>query len=90
MFKLREENRMEVAQRAKTELENLVSLIPELKEMEVGIDTLENNPTADFVLTSVFDDTEGLKTYAGHPEHVKVVAFLKPHITSRVVVDYEI
>ena len=41
-------------------------------------------------LYSAFDTLETLATYAAHPDHVKVGAFLKDIVSERRVVDYEV
>ena len=64
--------------------------IPVLKKMEVGFDFSKKPAAFDLVLTTYFDDTLGLKEYVSHPEHQKVVEFIKEIVTDRAVVDYEI
>ena len=44
----------------------------------------------DMVLYSEFQSMDDLKAYAGHPEHLKVVEFVKPLVCERHVVDYEV
>ena len=89
MFKLRDEATQDVPARAKKELEAMVGVAPTLRSMEVGIDFSGNNPTADLVLTSVFDDRAGLAAYAVDPVHVAFLDWFRPLIAIRTVVDYE-
>ena len=75
----------------KTELENLIHFIPELKTIEVGI----NHPDApqsnyDIALCAEFENFEGLDIYQVHPEHKKVAAFIGKIKTSRAAIDYEL
>jgi coproporphyrinogen III oxidase-like Fe-S oxidoreductase len=90
LFKFKEENKTEFMKQAKQELESLVDKIEELKAMEVGISYLEDDSMPDLSLTSTFENKEGLKVYATHPEHLKVVDLIKPMTIGRWVVDYEI
>jgi coproporphyrinogen III oxidase-like Fe-S oxidoreductase len=90
LFKFKEENKTEFMKQAKQELESLVDKIEELKAMEVGISYLEDDSMPDLSLTSTFENKEGLKVYATHPEHLKVVDLIKPMAIGRWVVDYEI
>jgi len=59
-----------------------------LKRMEVGLN-INTLPSAfDAVLTADFDDEAGLNAYRTHPEHVKVLGFLKETMEKSAVVDY--
>lgn len=79
----------EHAQYVKTELENLIHLIPQIKKIEVGI----NHPEApvsnfDIVLYSEFDNLNDLNIYQEHPEHKRVAAYIAKIKTGREAVDY--
>jgi hypothetical protein len=81
--------KLENAQIIKTELENLKNLIPEIKSIEVGI----NSPNApktnfDIALYSEFDSFETLDIYQEHPEHKRVAAYIGKVRTERAAVDY--
>ncbi len=93
MWRLKEEaagvSRTENAARIKTELEALVGRIPEILELEVGINLKEDPAAADVVLVSTFNSLETLAAYAAHPDHQKVVPFIKEVVSDRSVVDYE-
>lgn len=89
LFKFKEENKVSFMKQAKQDLENLVDSIDELKKMEVGINYLEDDTMPDLSLTATFENKEGLKVYATHPEHLKVVALFKTMAIGRWVVDYE-
>jgi predicted transcriptional regulator YdeE len=80
----------EIAQFIKTELENLKQLIPEIINIEVGIN-VPNAPKTDFdiALYSEFESFDALDTYQEHPEHKRVAAFIGNVKTSRAAVDYE-
>ena len=89
MFKLKAEAKNDAPARAKKELESMVGVAPSLRSMEVGIDFAQDNPSADLVLSSTFDDRVGLAAYAVHPVHLAFREWFKPLITIRSVVDYE-
>jgi len=94
IFKLKEEaegsSREENKMIFKGMLEALVGVVPGIKLLEVGIKGA-NSPedNADLVLTTEFASWDDLKAYQVHPEHQKVVAFVKKVVESRSVVDYE-
>ncbi|MEN8138123.1 MAG: Dabb family protein [Bacteroidota bacterium] len=90
LFKFKDTKKENFMKEIKQDLENLVNTIEELKEMEVGLNFLEDNSMPDLVLTSTFENREGLEVYRTHPEHVKVVEKIKPMATDRSVVDYEV
>ena len=73
-------------------LEDLPNKIEELKRAEVGINILEGEEDAicDVVLTTDCETKEDLKAYAVHPDHQKVVSFIKKVVRERRVVDYEV
>ncbi len=89
MFEFKEENKAANLQKAKQMLEALVGKIPPLLSMEVGLDFMGSERSCDLVLTTTFDDKEGLSTYATHPAHLEVVGFIKEVTQLAKVVDYE-
>lgn len=73
----------------KEKLEALTANIPEIRSLEVGINAPEADPeNYDVVLISTFETMDDLASYAGHPEHVKVVEFLRSIKINRVAIDY--
>jgi len=94
LFKLAEnaegKTKAENALFIKSELENLKNLIPQIRMIEVGI----NSPEApvvnfDIALNSEFDSMAELETYQEHPEHKRVAAYIGKVRTDRACVDYE-
>jgi hypothetical protein len=81
----------ENAEIIKSELENLVNFIPEIKKIEVGINC-PNAPKTNFdiALYSEFENLQTLDIYQEHPEHKKVAAYIGKVRTSRAAVDYEV
>lgn len=88
MFKFNEEQKKENILVVKSRLEELVSKIPSLKSIEVGIDFSKTQRSFDLSLYSTFENKDDLKAYAIHPEHLKVVEFIKGVTVESKVVDY--
>lgn len=76
------------ATEVKSMLMALEDTIPGLLKMEVGINISERPTAFDLVLTADFEDESGLNTYRNHPDHVKVLAFLKDKLEKTAVADY--
>jgi len=88
MFDFKKENKKENIQKAKEMLENLINTIPTLKSMEVGVNFSSEDRAMDLSIITSFDDKAGLEAYAIHPEHLKVVEFIKTVVNSSKVSDY--
>lgn len=73
--------------RIKRELEALVGVIPGLLSAQVG--AALNPGDYNLCLLSTFENTEVLKAYRTHPEHVKVADFVHTVISSRTALDFE-
>ena len=72
--------------------EGLLSLygrVPSLRCAEVGQDVLHSDASYDMCLICTFDDMPGFIEYRDHPEHQKVLAYIKQVISDRKVIDYE-
>ncbi|MBE0499159.1 MAG: Dabb family protein [Campylobacterales bacterium] len=89
MFAFKEENKEENLHKTKAMLEALLEKIPSLSSMEVGLDCVQSERSFDLVLTSTFENREGLSAYAVHPAHLEVVSFIKEVTEVAKVVDYE-
>lgn len=72
----------------KRRLEALVGVVPSIRAFEVGVNIVPGETAGDLVLVSEFDDPAGLKAYAEHPEHLKVVDFVKQVVSHRRAADY--
>lgn len=92
LFKLKEQaegaDKEQNARMLKAEIEALVGKIPQIRKMEVGINTVPSETAYDVALYSEFSDTGDLEIYQKHPEHMKVVELVKKVAAGRVVVDY--
>jgi len=88
MFNFKDENKEANLLKAKAMLEALLHTVPTLKKMEVGINFSKEERAMDISLYSEFDTQEGLEVYVNHPEHLKVVKFIKSVASSSKVSDY--
>ena len=88
LFKFREENKEDNIETAKAMLEALVESVPTLNSMEVGINYSDKERAMDLSIITTFDTKWGLEAYATHPEHLKVVEFIKEVVVESKVVDY--
>lgn len=94
MWKLKDvaagKTKAENAETMKKLLEDLPNKIEELHSAEVGINILEGQSDAicDVILTVSCKSEEDLKAYAEHPDHQKVVSYIKKVVDERRVVDY--
>ncbi|MCH2449014.1 MAG: Dabb family protein [Gracilimonas sp.] len=95
MWKLKEvaegKTKAENAETMKKLLEGLPVKIKELQGAEVGINVLigEDEAICDVVLVTECETKKDLQAYAEHPDHQKVVSFIKKVVDERRVVDYE-
>jgi len=89
LFNFKEDNRELNIKKVSEMLEALPDKIPTLQSMEVGINYSDAERAMDLSLISTFDNRSGLEQYAIHPEHVKVVEYIKSVVTESKVVDYE-
>lgn len=88
MFKFKEADKTANIEQAKEMLENLMGSVPTLQSMEVGVNFADEERAMDLSIVTTFNDKEGLQEYAVHPEHLKVVAFIKSVVEYSKVVDY--
>lgn len=89
MFQFKEEGRKQNINTAKGMLDSLPGFVPTLRSMETGINFSPEERAMDLSIITIFDDKAGLEAYAVHPEHLKVVEFIKSVAVASKVVDYE-
>jgi hypothetical protein len=89
MFQFKEENKEANLTEAKQMLEKLMGTVPTLKSMDVGLNFSEEARAMDLSIITTFENRAGLEAYAVHPEHLKVVDFIKQAVEYSKVVDYE-
>ena len=81
-------NKNEIAKELKNQLLALENKIPQIKSIEVGINEINEDKNHDVVLITEFESFDDLGTYAKHPEHMKVVEFVKSISTGRAAIDF--
>jgi hypothetical protein len=89
MFKFKEENKKANIIQARQMLENLMGAVPSLRSIDVGVNFAEEERAMDLSIITSFESKESLDAYAVHPEHLKVVEFIKTVVEYSKVVDYE-
>lgn len=75
------------ANRIKTELEALEGVIDGLLKIVV-VFPIKENSDFDIMLDSLFENDQALIAYQSHPEHLKVVGFIKQALRDRKCIDY--
>jgi hypothetical protein len=92
MWKLKEVadcgDRVQNAGKMKHDLEALKGKIPQIRHLEVGVNSIPSEGSYDVVLYSEFDSEQDLLAYQKHPEHQKVADFIATVRERRAVVDY--
>lgn len=71
------------------ELNQLPSLIDVIRFYEVGINCLKSDRSYDIVIVAEFESLNALSIYSEHPEHKRVVKYIRSIAHPSVVVDYE-
>lgn len=90
MFKFRENTSKENMASAKCQIQALADYIPQIISMEVGINFAKEARAMDMSLICKLSTKEDLAIYANHPEHLKVIEYIKTIAEYSKVVDYEI
>lgn len=88
-----EANGKSAAENGKKMVELLLALkdkVPGALALEAGVDMNRTPAAWDVALYTQFPDKATLDAYQVHPEHLKVVAFIKSVTCGRSVVDFEI
>ena len=89
-FKLKD-NTEENCLKAKDVLLSMQGNVPQIREIEVGVDFLHSERSYDIILQVVLDDAKALEDYQNDPYHCSVV---KTHMHSvreaSVAIDYVI
>jgi len=88
MFKLTD-NSPENIESAVNVLNGMKGNIETLRFLEVGRNYSDSERSYDLVLTTHFDNRQGLDIYAGHENHLPVIKLIKSLCSHSVVVDYE-
>lgn len=93
MFKLKDFGSEDIKKQKLNELKIIIDelngKIREIVSIEAGINISTRDKAYDLVLVSDFKNEEDLSLYNIHPEHQKLVGFLKNIRLSSAVVDYD-
>ncbi len=89
-FKFKSETTEEEKNKLINELKTLKDKISLVKRLEVGTDVGRKPNSFDLALNTDFNSWEDVESYAVHPDHVKVVEFIKQVCENTCKVDYEI
>jgi hypothetical protein len=90
MFKFNDENKKANISKAKEMLNTLESSVGTLDSIEVGLNFADEDRAMDLSIITKFKDKDALSQYATHPEHLKVIEFIKQVVSYTKVVDYTI
>jgi len=75
---------------AREKLLSMEGNIPQLRHLEVGVDTLRTARSFDLALITRFDAREDYEGYQNHPYHQnEVLPYLRSVLEKSIVVDYE-
>lgn len=80
----------ENAQKLVGMLRSLPAAIPEIVELDAGIDFSNSEASYDVGLLTKFNSVQDLEAYRVHPEHQKVIAFVKATTSGRAVTDFKV
>ena len=69
-------------------LDDLPNKITEIQTYEFGKDVVQGERSYDFGLVSLFANTDTLRRYQTHPEHLEVLKTLKAMCESVITVDF--
>ena len=87
MFKFKDAS-PEIVEETKRRLLAMKGRIPQLLDIQVGIDVLRSERSYDLVLETVFESLETMRAYQVHPVHEEFLQFFLPNRESTIVVDY--
>lgn len=89
MFRIRPE--VDDAERARIRglLLELPELISEVRSFEVGEDAGISEGNWDMVVLAQFDDVDGYRAYAAHPDHQPVITAVRSIISERAGIQFE-
>jgi len=90
MFKLKnipKERELNI-NKLKDKLDNLKNKIPQIIDLQTGVNISTSSNAYDLVLVTLFKDQQELEDYKIHPEHLLVLDYLKEVNETMTVVDY--
>jgi heme-degrading monooxygenase HmoA len=92
MWKVKEvyegKNKDELIAELKSKLESLKDSVPGVKSLEVGKNISKSAYAQDIILVTEFENQDALDNYRRHPEHLKVVDYIKNVVEAGYALDY--
>lgn len=89
LFKLKERTR-EGIETARDILLSMEGKVEQLRHLEVGVDLIHSERSADIALVTKFDSLEDLQAYQVHPYHaVEVAAYMRSVCSAVTTADYQ-
>ncbi|MFE9857384.1 Dabb family protein [Streptomyces sp. NPDC005780] len=76
------------APEARRRLAELAPLVPEIRSIELGLDTVGSPVSFHLCMITRHDDEAGLSAYQSHPRHLELASWLRPRLAGRAVVDH--
>lgn len=64
--------------------------LPAVRGLDVGVDVLRTESSADLYLVTTHDDLDGLAAYQQHPDHQEFLAWARPRLRARTAVDAQV
>jgi hypothetical protein len=71
-------------------LKGLVGVVPSIRALSTGVNSLPIDGNWDVTLIADFDDAAGLDAYQVHPAHQEVVGYVRSVTGGRSAVDFEL
>lgn len=71
-------------------LNALDGVVPQLRSIWAGANSLYAEANWDATLVADFDSVEALEEYQVHPAHEEVAGYIRTVVASRVAVDFEV
>ncbi|TLS38162.1 Dabb family protein [Pseudalkalibacillus caeni] len=91
MFKFKEQTTKEQKEEGMNRLKALAKVIPGIVDLQTNHNFSDRSKGYGVGLTVRFESRDSLETYGPHPEHQKVVTYLKEvGLEDTIVVDFEI
>ena len=88
-FQLKADAPADQVERIADAVNALGATLPEVRSMAVGRDLELREGNASFAIAAQFDDVDGFKVYADHPEHIRIIKeLIGPFIESRSPVQF--
>lgn len=88
---LSDEQKEEVKEGIKADLESLNGVVPGLIDVKVNVDGRLASSNCDVMLDCTLESEEALKAYAVHPAHVKIAnTKVRPYTVQRTCLDFEV